>query len=175
MDFPINEPLYSRNTVEFVIWFSHKINGPALRYELGVCIQTGDIVWIAGPFPPGQWPDSVIFDFAMKKELAEGERVEADAGYMGPDLPVRHPNDFGGNEQWKRMKGRARARHEQVNAILKQFNILGQTFRHSKHKHYRVVLAVAAIVQSEIEEGNMVHQVDYHIHRPTGFPPIPHY
>jgi hypothetical protein len=31
-------------------WYSHKINGPALRYEVAVCIKkTGWIVWI-NPF-----------------------------------------------------------------------------------------------------------------------------
>lgn len=32
-------------------WFSHKFKGPGVRYEVAVCIKTGDVVWINGPFP----------------------------------------------------------------------------------------------------------------------------
>ena len=38
-------------------WYSHKFRGPGLRYEIGVCIKTGWIVWVNGPFPAGAWPD----------------------------------------------------------------------------------------------------------------------
>lgn len=40
-------------------WFSHNFNGPSVRYEIAVCIQTGWIVWINGPFPCGT-PDLCI-------------------------------------------------------------------------------------------------------------------
>jgi hypothetical protein len=29
---------------------SHKFDGPGLRYEIAVCILTGWIVWVMGPF-----------------------------------------------------------------------------------------------------------------------------
>lgn len=34
-------------------FYSHKFNGNGVRYEVGVCIATGDIVWISGPFRCG--------------------------------------------------------------------------------------------------------------------------
>jgi hypothetical protein len=68
------------------MWFSHKFNRPGLRYELAVCIQTGEIVSVSGPFPPGQFTDSTIFQLGIMEELEEGEMVEADAGYEGPSL-----------------------------------------------------------------------------------------
>jgi hypothetical protein len=37
--------------------------------------------------------------------------VEADARYEGP-YPVRTPNDFYGNLEWKRSKGVMRERHD---------------------------------------------------------------
>ena len=59
-DFPIWEPRpYCK--VGNAIWYSPKFKGAGLRYELGVCIQTGDIVWINGPFCPGNWNDVEIF------------------------------------------------------------------------------------------------------------------
>ena len=93
-----------------------------------------------------------------------GERVEADNGYLG-DIPVRTPNDYGGILIWRKMKAQARARHEAINAAFKQFNILGQTFRHSRNKHMLIVNAIAAIIQSEIEEGNIAFNINYEIIR----------
>ncbi len=29
-------------------WYSHKFNGPGLRYEIALSIKTGDIVWAYG-------------------------------------------------------------------------------------------------------------------------------
>ena len=34
-------------------YFSHKYNHAGVRYEIGICIKTGWIVWINGPFPCG--------------------------------------------------------------------------------------------------------------------------
>ena len=71
-------------------FYSHEFNGNGLRYEVGVCIATGDIVWISGPFRCG------INDLTVSREggllggtLEEGEMVEADCGYEGH--PVKHP------------------------------------------------------------------------------------
>ena len=42
-------------------WYTKKFNAHGLRYEIGVCILTGWIVWLMGPFPSGDWPDIVCF------------------------------------------------------------------------------------------------------------------
>ena len=42
-------------------WMSFKFKGPGLRYEVGVSIESGDIVWINGPFMPGMFNDLQIF------------------------------------------------------------------------------------------------------------------
>lgn len=34
-------------------WYTKKFNGYGLRYEIGVCIMTGRIVFLMGPFPCG--------------------------------------------------------------------------------------------------------------------------
>ena len=85
--------------------------------------------------------------------------MEVDKGYTG-DLQIRPKSDFGGKEDWKWMKGKARAQHECINCMFKQFGILGQKFRHSRHKHGDVLLAIAAIVQSEIRDGRSTFQID---------------
>ena len=75
-DFQIQEPSPFNP-----IWFSHKFNAAALRYEVGVCIQTGWIVWTAGPFPAGDFPDLEIFRLYLKDLLGTNERVETYEGY----------------------------------------------------------------------------------------------
>ena len=64
-------------------FYSHKFKKSGLRYEVAVCIKTGKIVWINGPFQCGCFPDITIFQDALMHELLEGERVEADDGYIG--------------------------------------------------------------------------------------------
>jgi hypothetical protein len=44
--------------------YSYKFNGPGLRYEVALCILTGDIVWVNGPFEPGKYSDLAIFRMA---------------------------------------------------------------------------------------------------------------
>ena len=42
-------------------FFSHKYKKSGLRYEVALCILTGDVVWINGPYECGMWPDISIF------------------------------------------------------------------------------------------------------------------
>jgi hypothetical protein len=69
-------------------FWSHKFRSSGLRYELAVCIKTGEIVWLHGPFPAGDRPDVNIFRHALKHYLGENERVEADDGYVGDDPKI---------------------------------------------------------------------------------------
>jgi len=62
-------------------WFSQKFKGPGLRYEVGVCIQTGWIVWINGPFPAGNWTDLNIAHHGVNYRLDCGKKYLADGGY----------------------------------------------------------------------------------------------
>ena len=116
-DFRIPEP-----TPFWSGWFSHKFNAAGLRYEVGVCIQTGWICWIIGPFACGKWSDLKIFRVALKKKLVPRERVEADGGYRG-DIRISDPEDAA-NLRDTLMKSAARARHETVNRRFKQFECM---------------------------------------------------
>lgn len=62
-------------------WWSHQINITGVRYEIGISLETGDIVWISGPYPCGLYPDVSIFRKRMKFELTKNERVFTDKGY----------------------------------------------------------------------------------------------
>jgi DDE superfamily endonuclease len=146
-DCPINEPSpFSPR------WFSHKMNGPGLRYEVGVCIQTAHIVWVNGPYPCGSWNDYRISRDCLVWELTQGEKFVADGGYRDGGLYAVTPS--GVNDEQERMNQLARARHETVNSLLKRWNVLRTAFRQRLEKHAMVFHAVAVITQIQIEAGD---------------------
>ena len=149
-DFKINEPSPFSG-----MWYSHKYDHAAVRYEIGLCIQKGYIVSTHGPFPAGLMPDVSIFCNKLKYELAHKERVECDRGYRGEFSKIDLPDECCGygTHQYK-LKQIVRARHETVNRRLKQFGCLKQQFRHPIHKYSSVFCAVVAIVQISLENGH---------------------
>ena len=142
-------------------WYTQKFHGPGLRYEVAICIQTGDIVWISGPFRPGKMNDITIFRKGLKYLLLDaGEMAEADKGYRGEPNCIRLPGDYVSLSD-KRAKDNARGRHETVNRRLKTFGCLQQRFRHAKKKHKYCFAAVAVCVQLAFENGELPFQVTY--------------
>lgn len=153
MDFSIPEP-----TPWSSIWWSHKFNGPGLRYELAICIATGWIVGYNGPFECGSWPDLKIFRSRLKRLLGKYEKVIADRGYRG-DPRVVIP-DNARDETHEEEMNTARARHETVNGRLKAWKCMAARFRHAKEKHHMVFRAVAVIEQLKIMNGRPPFQCD---------------
>ena len=135
-------------------WWSHKFNGPALRYEIGICIRTGDIVWAHGGVPCGEWPDLRLARNLILDSLFEGEKIIADKGYN--DLNFFHfPN---GNDEDQQLR-KILARHETVNRRIKQFCCMNYKFRHSLHLHPRFFHAVVNLTQLMIENGEPLYSV----------------
>ena len=64
-------------------FYSYKFKKSGLRYEVALCIKTGDICWTAGPYLPGIWNDNMIFNNGLVYQLEAGERCETDDGYRG--------------------------------------------------------------------------------------------
>jgi hypothetical protein len=121
-DCPINDPKPFDK-----MWYSHKFKKAGLRYELAVCIQTGWIVWVNGPYPCGSWPDIKIFRHHLKAKLHVGEMVEADLGYRGEQQCIRVPNNAVSLSN-QRAANRARARHETINSWLNSFGARSPRF-----------------------------------------------
>lgn len=140
-----------------VAFNSYKFKYSGLRYEVGNNIRTGDLCWINGPFPAGDWPDIEIFRLSLKHLLGENERVETDDGYIGEDPCVtkcpggtRYMED----ERWHNKRSSVRNKGETVNHRLKTFQVLGGTFRHEIEKHSMCFRACAVFVQLSFEIGN---------------------
>jgi len=142
---------------------SHKFKGKcALRYELGIDIAEGNLVWVEGPYPAGEYSDITIFRHALIHHLDPFERVVADDGYVGeapqkvkcPATGLDSPEDCA--EQ-----SRVRSRHETLNGRFKCWEILRQTFRHDIMEHSAVFRAIAVVIQCAIDEGESLFRVNY--------------
>ena len=156
---------------------SYKFKRSGLRYEIGLCIKTGWICWVFGGLPCGDWVDVDIFRLALKHELDEHDRVEADDGYVGED-PVKtkvpasmvHPQD----KKILRVRSKVRRRHETVNKTLKTFLVLGgKAMRHDLECHGYFFRAVVVLVQLSMQHGKPLFQVPEYHDPPPPAPPLP--
>ena len=150
VDFEIQEPYpYDRKLSK--VWYSHKFKGPGVRYEIGVCIKTGDIVWVQGPFPAGKHNDCTIFKKCLSFFLEDNERVEADDGYRAAD-PGKVKSKSGFSSRYssfdhRNLSNTVRARHETANKRIKHFGSLTNVFRHKLVRHSDFLYAAIVLTQ----------------------------
>ncbi len=150
-----------------MIYFSNIKKQNYFKYKVGLCIQTGWICWINGPFPAGTYPDITIFRLGLKQLLLGNEMVEADGGYRG-DEKVRHPGIGYNGDREEQQKQDARSRHETVNERMKNFACLNEGFRHYVALHdmtkHKICFEVCAIItQLHIATIEPLYGVDYNL------------
>lgn len=163
-DFRMSEPQpFSR------CWWSQKFNTSALRYELVVCIATGDIVAFNGPFAPKGNPDINIFRYKLRDMLESWEQCVADKGYKG-DLKCCTPFDAKNRHHLKAMS-HARARHETINRFIKRWKIMRNQFRHHRSKHQKVFRAVVVMTQLNMNAGYKPWQLTDYLYSDPLFEP----
>lgn len=110
-------------------WFSHKFNGAGFRYEIGLCILTGHIVWAHGGYPCGLWPYVKLAKRFFVRFMDEEEKSMADRGYNDSKYFIT-PTPQNLPHHRKLM-----IRHETINKRIKQFHVLSGVFRHDLTKH----------------------------------------
>ena len=62
--------------------YSFKFNGAGLKYEIGVSIRGGNIVWVYGGVPCGEYSDLTLAREAIVHRLSPHERVVDDKVYL---------------------------------------------------------------------------------------------
>jgi uncharacterized protein YggL (DUF469 family) len=142
-------------------WYSVKFKGPGLRYEISLCIQTGDIASVMGPYPCGSFRDDKVFLDGLVHHLLPTEKVIADRGYRMIGTWCECPDKFSGYVEFERMKDVVRSRHETVNSRLKQYSVLSTHFRSNTSEHWYHFHAIANIVQISLKNGHPLFQVVY--------------
>ena len=154
-DFPINEPSpFNRK------WKSHKFGHAGLRYEIGICIQTGWIVWVNGPYPAGQWMDLCISRDGVNQAMEPGELFVADKTYKDQYGYSMTPTMRAGT-RLGRMMAVARTRHECINRYFKVFGAFRNRWRHHRKKHGIAFGAAANLVQARIQLEGTAFEVFY--------------
>lgn len=134
-------------------WYSHKFSGPGIKYEIGLCIRSGEIVWKHGGYPCGQFPDLKLARQAYVFCVNEGEKTLADKGYKDSKKFILK------NDDNKIFHQRIMARHETVNKRINQFCALKYRFRHDIKKHPKVFHAIINLTQLMIQNGEPLFSV----------------
>ena len=132
-----------------------------MRYEICVCIQTGDIVRVAGPYKAGRYADLSIFRLGGLKQLLldAGEMAEADNGYKGEPFAISLPDD--GPAWMSTRKKDARSRHETVNKRFKDWGCMSGVFAYDIKLHTYFFRAVAALTQLQFNYGYNSFEIRY--------------
>ncbi|OEU08202.1 hypothetical protein FRACYDRAFT_249990 [Fragilariopsis cylindrus CCMP1102] len=149
--------------------FSKKFNGPGVKYDVGVCIKTGHIVWLDGPFVASA-SESTIFKNGLGQHICEDEKVEVDSGPKG-DSRLVQPH-VGNDSKERKQKSVVRGRQEGVNGRMKVYSVLTNHFHHMKdgrenmmNAHGLCFKAVAVITQLKISTGEPIFkdEVEYDV------------
>ena len=151
-DFKVHE-LSNLTRKERKKWYSHKFKSAGVKYEVGMAINTGDIVHFIGPFR-GAVADITIFRSYLKGNLMKGERTINDRGYRG-DRKCVTPYDAV-SKQHARAMSVLRCRLENVNGRLKEFKCLKETWRQALRHHHRAFRACLVLVQLKKMYGTAV-------------------
>ena len=127
-----------------------------MRYEVGVSIFGGDIVWTNGPFRAGCTTESETIE-SLKKTIDPDEIVEQ-FSRLGLSCGKKPDSDMA-----KMVPKKTRDRQKMVNDRLVSFKIL-QGFRHDILSHEKVFHAIVALVQLSIEKEIATFDLDLEIH-----------
>jgi hypothetical protein len=117
-----------------------------------VCILTGWLVWINGPYKPRIWNNLSIFCNALLLEFDDGERVEADNGYRGESLKyVKCPKSIGKHKALETAVAIVWHQQETTNRRYKQWGILKQVYRGNIVEHGQAFCLCAIVTQLAIK------------------------
>lgn len=146
---PIQEPRLPSGGVDRN-YYSHKLNGAALAYEIALALDRSEIVYAGGGLP-ASIPDIALARKHFTAALARGEKALADKGYRDGNVNFLTPDDCEWTE--RRLHKRVMARHETVNSRLASFNVMSQKFRHrSDAKHQLCFFACINLIQLMLKE-----------------------
>jgi len=128
-------------------YYSVKHSSHGVKYEIGVSTE-GKTYWLAGPYL-GSKHDLTIFNSSLSKHLSPGEKVIGDKAYSGSTQVIK-PFKGKNLDQNKKLFNNAldsrRAIVENVNAWLKNFKALRDSWRHPITKHFQIFYIIACLV-----------------------------
>jgi len=134
--------------------YSHKYDGPGIRWLLTLSTATGLILNLSGPYLPGIFPDLSIYRSRIKPFLLDGEFVLNDLGFRGDETCINAHDSGPPSIALKRRKNLL-ARHETINGRVKIWACANTSrVRHlDVHYYTAMITAVHVIVQIEMMIG----------------------
>lgn len=141
-------------------WYSFKFKQCALRYEITLSIQSGDIVWASSAFKASTHDITIFRIGGLKDKLIQaGEKTVCDLGYRGEPDVVTLSNS--GSQMFQEQMSSVRARHETVNRRMKVFQVLNENFRQGIEFHNTCFDAVLVLTQLNMQNGEPLFSVKF--------------
>jgi hypothetical protein len=153
--------------------YSEKFSGPGLKYEAALCIKTGHIVWINGPFIASTNDGSIFRFHGFGDAITVDEDVQVDSGYLGDNRFM--PPHVSLTSKDRKQKGVVRGQHEGVNGWMKVYGVLKTHFHHfgtgpnsraeMMARHKLCFEAVTVITQLKISTGEPIFkdEIEYDV------------
>jgi hypothetical protein len=124
-----------------------------IKYEIGVDIQTGNILWVFGGVP-GAVSDSTLLRISgLLDQMEPGEFLLGDKGYHGMRgviTPEKRKRLSAQEELDAAMINEHRVTVERTIGRFKFFQILSHKWRHSRGKHRLMFSTIAHIVNIDL-------------------------
>jgi hypothetical protein len=160
----INEPRTDASSK----WYSHKLNGPGVSYEIAISVRRNNVLWISGPhhaskhditiFRGGKKDDKNKDRTALYFKIPEGKRVIGDSGYQGEPMKISVSKDEDSKDV-KKFFARAKSRQETFNSRVKSFLITDLPFRHGFERHGSAFESVCIAVQYDMENDHGLFEI----------------
>lgn len=134
-------------------YYSGKKRKHTIKYEIGVQLQTGKIVWLAGGVPGSVHDITLYQTCGLKSHLLPGEMVLADKGYVGDDIMI-HPFKSARTEEEKEFNATISSIRQVVEHTygrIKVFNFTQHKWRHDLDLHPMAFKVICHALNVEFE------------------------
>ncbi len=134
-------------------YYSGKIRKHSIKYEIGIQLISGKIVWIAGGIPGSVHDLEMVRSCGLIPLLLSGEMVLSDRGYIGencfmhPFKPAKIEEEI----QFNSVIGSIRETVEHTIGRLKIFQFTQQKWRHNIELHPIAFKVICHTLNIELE------------------------
>ena len=132
------------------IFYSGKAKKHTIKYDIGICIHTGFIVWIGGGVP-GSVHDLTLAQEGIAKKF-QNQIFVGDKGYVGDErfiTPFKNPqNEI--QKLWNSELRKVRVSVEHTYSKFKLFHCLNTPWRHNIEYHPLVFQIIANLVNFDL-------------------------
>ncbi len=140
--------------------YSHKHNHAGLRYQVCIAVHMSRVVDICGPYPAKTSEQQILEESGLLDKLPAGKLAVVDRGYINNKRKdkLSWPNRYD-SEEVNNHKSRIRNRGETFNGRMHFFAIMSKTFTHNPEYHRHAFVAVATLVQYQMDNGSPLYTV----------------